>query len=256
MLPISSVEMDRVLARIGFAVAAVLLLLLTARCGLVRSHRSDNEPRDTETRSSAQQSPSDATPPAPQSQVVAPVPEPPPVPQPHATEPTAPSQRVVPEPGVSAAAPVTPTPRGKPSAPPAAKRPAARPQPAHPATSATPAEPARKSAAPGAKAPAPAAPLDLNKLKQELKDTKAIGVFSKLTLKNQMDDLLATLRKFHQGKGKVTLADLHRSYELLVMKVLSLVQDDDQKLASDIVSSREAIWSVLADPKTFAALQL
>ena len=108
----------------------------------------------------------------------------------------------------------------------------------------------------GAKTPAPAAPLDLNKLKQELKDTKAIGVFSKLTLKNQMDDLLSALRKFHKGQGKVTLSDLHRSYELLVMKVLSLVQDDDKKLASDIVSSREAIWSILADPKTFAALQL
>ena len=105
----------------------------------------------------------------------------------------------------------------------------------------------------GAKTPAPAAPLDLNKLKQELKDTKAIGVFSKLTLKNQMDDLLGAVRKFHQGQGKLTLTDLHRSYELLVMKVLSLVQDDDKKLASDIVSSREAIWGILADPKKFAA---
>ena len=96
----------------------------------------------------------------------------------------------------------------------------------------------------------------MNRLKQELKDTKAIGVFSKLTLKNQMDDLLGALRKFHQGHGKLTLADLRRSYELLVMKVLSLVQDDDKKLASDLVSSREAIWSILADPKKFAALQL
>jgi len=107
-----------------------------------------------------------------------------------------------------------------------------------------------------AKAPAPAAPLDLNGLKQELKETKAIGVFSNLTLKNQMDDLVSAIRKFHQGKGKDTLPDLHRSYELLVMKVLSLVQDDDKKLASDIVSSREAIWSILADPRKFAALQL
>jgi len=102
----------------------------------------------------------------------------------------------------------------------------------------------------------PVAPLDVNTLKQELKDTKAIGIFSKLTLKNQMDDLLGAVRKFHQGQGKLTLTDLRRSYELLVMKVLSLVQDDDKKLASDIVSSREAIWSILADPKKFAALQL
>jgi hypothetical protein len=171
------------------------------------------------------------------------------LPQPPANEPAT-QKPAQPVPPPASAPPEKPTP------PPTAKRPAARPQPAQPATAATPAQPARKSAAPGAKAPAPAAPLDLNRLKQELKETRAIGVFSKLTLKNQMDDLLAAVRKFHQGKAKVTLADLHRSYELLVMKVLSLVQDDDQKLASDIVSSREAIWGVLADPKKFAALQL
>jgi len=36
---------------------------------------------------------------------------------------------------------------------------------------------------------------------------------------------------------------------------LSLLQDEDQMLASAIVSSREAIWRLLADPKTFANLQ-
>jgi hypothetical protein len=40
-----------------------------------------------------------------------------------------------------------------------------------------------------------------------------------------------------------------------MMKVLSLLQDEDQKLASAIVSSREAIWDLLADPTTFATLQ-
>ena len=52
------------------------------------------------------------------------------------------------------------------------------------------------------------------------------------------------------------MMDLRRSYNLLMMKVLSLLQDDDQKLASAIVSSREAIWGLLADPKTFATLQI
>ena len=51
------------------------------------------------------------------------------------------------------------------------------------------------------------------------------------------------------------LMDLRRSYDLLMMKVLSLLQDEDQKLASAIVSSREAIWALLADPKTVATLQ-
>jgi len=41
---------------------------------------------------------------------------------------------------------------------------------------------------------------------------------------------------------------------MLMMKVLSLLQDADQMLASAIVSSREAIWALLADPKKFAVL--
>ena len=40
-----------------------------------------------------------------------------------------------------------------------------------------------------------------------------------------------------------------------MMKVLSLLQDSDRMLASAIVSSREAIWGLLADQKKFDALQ-
>jgi hypothetical protein len=97
--------------------------------------------------------------------------------------------------------------------------------------------------------------LDLSALKTRLKDTKAIGVFTKLTLKNQVDDLMGKFRQHHAGKPTPTIAELRRSYDLLLMKVLSLLQDDDQKLASDILSSRERIWDMLADPKKFATLE-
>jgi len=100
-----------------------------------------------------------------------------------------------------------------------------------------------------------AAPLDLEALETQLKKTKAIGVFTKLTLKNQVDDLLDKFREHHSGKPTPTVTELRRSYDLLMMKVLSLLQDHDQKLASDIVSSRERIWGLLVDPKAFAALQ-
>jgi hypothetical protein len=112
-------------------------------------------------------------------------------------------------------------------------------------------------APPAAPAPAPAAAvaLDLNALTERLRATKAIGFFTKITLKNQVDDLLDQFRAFHQGKARVTKTELRRSYELMMMKVLSLLQDEDQALASAIVSSREAIWAMLEDPKKFAALQ-
>ena len=154
----------------------------------------------------------------------------------------------------AAPAPVAPAPSAP---PPITKKPATPPplKSAPPATAAG--EAGGKTASSAAKTPAPApAPLDLKELKQELKDTKAIGIFSKITLKNQMDDLLGRLRKYHQGQPNPPLTDLRRSYELLVMKVQSLVQDDDKKLASDIAASREAIWALLADPKKFATLEV
>ena len=95
-------------------------------------------------------------------------------------------------------------------------------------------------------------PLDLASLETRLKDTKAIGVLTKIALKNQVDDLLDQFRAFYQGRLKTTLAELRKSFDLLVLKVLSLLQDGDPSLASAIVASREAIWGILSDPVKFA----
>lgn len=118
---------------------------------------------------------------------------------------------------------------------------------------------ARAAPPPKVDKPLPAAkpaepPLDLKSLEARLRDTKAVGIMTKLTLKNQVDDLLDQFREFYKGKLKTTLAELRRSYELLVMKVLALLQDGDPPLASEIATSREAIWSILADPVKFAAV--
>lgn len=101
----------------------------------------------------------------------------------------------------------------------------------------------------------PAAPsLDLASLQTRLKDTRAIGLFTKLSLKNQVDDLLSQFRAFYSKKAAIPLSDLRQRYDLLLIKVLSLLQDGDPDLAVAISSSREAIWGVLADPEKFAKL--
>lgn len=136
---------------------------------------------------------------------------------------------------------------------------AAAPPPKAPAKSAaTPpaAVPAAKSELPAAAQAKPqaAAPLDLKSLEKRLKETQAIGVFTKVTLKNQIDELLEQFRAFYQGKGKVSLAELRRSYDRLVLKVLALLQEADPPLASAIAGSREAIWAILSDRTKFATV--
>jgi hypothetical protein len=100
----------------------------------------------------------------------------------------------------------------------------------------------------------PAAPsLDLATLEDRLKSTRAIGVFTKLSLKNQVDDLLGEFRAFHARK-QPPLSDLRQRYDLLLLKVLSLLQDGDPPLAAQISGSREALWDILTDPQKFAKL--
>jgi len=110
-------------------------------------------------------------------------------------------------------------------------------------------------APPAVAAPADAAPhLDLRGLERRLKATKAIGLFTKLSLKNQVDDLLDKFRAYHGGQKPPTLTDLRPNYELLIMKVQSLIQKDDPGLAADVARSLEAIWGVLADKGQFALI--
>ena len=103
-----------------------------------------------------------------------------------------------------------------------------------------------------AAAPAPP-PIDLKSLEQKLKDSNAIGVMTKLSLKNQVDDLVAKFRALHEGRQPPTLAQLRQPYELLLMKVLALVQDQDPNLARALHDSRDHIWGVLADRNKFLA---
>jgi len=154
------------------------------------------------------------------------------------------------QPPVVTTQPAAPTPAAT-----LAKRPAAPRVAAPRATATTPVVAPRTPAKPPvAVPPAAAAPLDLNALEAQLRATKAIGVFTKISLKNQVDDLMKQFREHYGGKATRTMSELRRSYDLLIMKVLSLVQDDDQMLASAIVSSREAIWGLLSDQTKFANL--
>lgn len=99
-----------------------------------------------------------------------------------------------------------------------------------------------------------AAPLDVSALKARIRATKAIGTLTKISLENQVDDLMKQFREHYGGKTTRTMSDLRQSYTLLLMKVLSLLQDSDQMLASAIVSSREAIWGLLSDQNKFTNL--
>lgn len=172
----------------------------------------------------------------------------------------------------------------KPSAPQVASKHGVKPVPASPAPAAGVAQASSgavippstsKAASPsgstGGAARAPAKPsgagiasqrpaaqpeLDLAALEDRLRNTRAIGVFTKLSLKNNVDDLLAAFRAFYSGQIRTTLAELRQRYDILVMKVLTLVQNGDAALAQALAASRDSIWGILSDREKFQKFSL
>ncbi|MEO7793426.1 MAG: hypothetical protein ABIV06_01520 [Thermoanaerobaculia bacterium] len=255
-----------------------VLLLLTVGCGGETIGTVATEPSHVATKPGAPEpATGSAAPATPQSEPAAAPGGKPPAPRatPAAKDPHVENQTAA-APVSSVASPAvheTPTSGPTPAVtPPVATQPAAtQPVSAQPADA--PAAPAAPAAVPApqpiaaaAAAPAPETPavvespaavpeMDLKALKDRLRQTKAIGLMTKLTLKNQVDDLMDRFREHYRGKAMPTMKELRRSYDLLMMKVLSLLQDEDQQLASAIVASREAIWGLLADPVKFETLQ-
>lgn len=110
------------------------------------------------------------------------------------------------------------------------------------------------AAAPAPSEPPSLPPLALTALEQRLKDTGAIGLFTKIALKNQVDDLLSQLKTYYGGNRKTSLNQLRQTYDQLLLKVHDLLKGGDPALAGAIMNSRESIWTVLADPVKFAKL--
>lgn len=93
--------------------------------------------------------------------------------------------------------------------------------------------------------------LDVTDLKTRLRETRAIGTFTKLALKNQMDDLVDRFRAVYQSGQRTGVAALRQPFDALVVKVLTQLRPGDPTLARSIESSREAIWGILSDPEKF-----
>jgi hypothetical protein len=166
------------------------------------------------------------------------------------------SQPITPENPKAPTAPGKPTPGTV-----AAKPSAAKPAQEKTAPASAPIAPAPVAAGVPASVPspppAPSTPklqLDFKAMEQRLRNTSAIGVFTKLSIKNQVDDLLKAFRGYHAGRTPPTLDDLHQRYDGLLLKVVSLVQNDDPDLASSISASRSAIWERLSNRDSFNAI--
>jgi hypothetical protein len=150
-----------------------------------------------------------------------------------------PAEALAPKPPDPEPAPLIAKPAPKPKAP--AAPPAAEPAPP---PQSPPAESARPPADPA---------ISLDELGDRIKKSDAIGVFTKLALKNDVDALVDDLSRFHES-GNGQLAALRERYEALVLKLIALLEKKEPDLAVAISRSRDTLWRRLADPVRFAEL--
>ena len=75
----------------------------------------------------------------------------------------------------------------------------------------------------------------------------AIGLLTKLSLREDMSRLLEDVRAYRRRASLATLSDLRRRFDSLVNRVLTLVHEDDRDLALEVAAIREDLWLTLAE---------
>jgi hypothetical protein len=95
---------------------------------------------------------------------------------------------------------------------------------------------------------------DLNALVSRISQSKALGLFTKLSLKQDIDGLLENVRKYHDGSGDGSLEKLRERYDVLVHKLMILLQEKDGELVQSIDDGRDKLWAILSDHEKFASI--
>ncbi|MDQ6995876.1 MAG: hypothetical protein Q9M82_00265 [Mariprofundus sp.] len=91
--------------------------------------------------------------------------------------------------------------------------------------------------------------VDFNILKERLKNTDAIGFFTKLAIRNDIVDLMDKIKKYRKkAKLKVKMNEIRSSFDGLLLKIIALLEGDPN-LSRDLYVGRESIWESLLEVK-------
>ena len=95
---------------------------------------------------------------------------------------------------------------------------------------------------------------DLDALVDRVSHSKALGFFTKLSLKQDVDQLLSSFRAHHDGSENDSIEQLRERYDVMVQKLVILLQEKDQELVQTIHDGRENLWAMLSDEEKFAGM--
>ncbi|WP_231368582.1 hypothetical protein [Mariprofundus ferrooxydans] len=86
-------------------------------------------------------------------------------------------------------------------------------------------------------------------LEDRLKNTRAIGIFTKLAIRNDIMDLVDEIRAYRkQARLQSRLKEIRSSFDGLILKIMALLEDDPA-LSRDLYTNRELLWNSLLEVK-------
>jgi len=89
---------------------------------------------------------------------------------------------------------------------------------------------------------------DMDALIERIKQSHAIGMFTKLALRSDALDMVDLIKAYRQKVTHMSLDEVRARFDGLFLKVLALL-DDDPVLSREISMSREGIWKSLLEVK-------
>ena len=95
--------------------------------------------------------------------------------------------------------------------------------------------------------------IDLDTLEAKLRQTDAIGLTTKFSLKQDLDGLIADFRAFHDGKAGKDLGELKGRFAGLLDETLIHLKSGDPVLYRILSASRPGLWEVISDGPKFRA---
>jgi len=91
--------------------------------------------------------------------------------------------------------------------------------------------------------------VDYKELKERLKNTAAIGFFTKLAIRNDIVDLIDKIKQYRKKSMlKAKRKEIRASFDGLLLKIIALLEEDPD-LSRDLYVGRESIWESLLEVK-------
>ncbi len=94
---------------------------------------------------------------------------------------------------------------------------------------------------------------DFHALETKIRNSEAIDLFSKISLKIEITSLVNEAVRLHEGKSAAGLYQRKVRFEELIDRAVIMLRKGDVSLAEEVEGSREALWRFLNSPEKLLA---